>query len=299
MIKSFQWKRARRKKEVWFSLFVMLVLALVAVLAPWIAPHDPYQWRVTEGSLPPSWVQNLSTPGVSDYPLGTDRYGRDILSRMIYGTRTAMFLALAAVSLAALIGTLVGLVAGYAGGRSDSFIMLFVDMLASLPGIMVMVIVVLIFRTRLSPTWFHGLITLVIGFAAVGWVSLARLIRINLMQLKSQVFVEAAISIGASPWRVMSRHLLPNVSHVIVVWIVVTIPVVILLEAMLGYLGVGVTAAVDGSEFTAVSWGGLFFSGRSMLSSNPWVLVLPSLCILLISMSFLLLGDFLDETTRQ
>jgi len=299
MIKSFQWKRARRRKAVWFSLFVMLVLGLVAVLAPWIAPHDPYQWRVTEGSLPPSWVQNVPIPGDSDYPLGTDRYGRDILSRMIYGTRTAIFLALAAVSLAALIGTLVGLVAGYAGGRSDSFIMLFVDMLASLPGIMVMVIIVLIFRTRLSPTWFHGLITLVIGFAAVGWVSLARLIRINLMQLKSQVFVEAAISIGASPWRVMSRHLLPNVSHVIVVWIVVTIPVVILLEAMLGYLGVGVTAAVDGSEFTAVSWGGLFFSGRSMMSSNPWVLVLPSLCILLISMSFLLMGDFLDETTRQ
>ncbi len=299
MIKSFHWKRARRKKEIWFSLFVMLVLALVAVFAPWIAPHDPYEWRVAEGSLPPSWVQNLSTPGVSDYPLGADRYGRDILSRMIYGTRTAIFLALAAVSLAALIGTLVGLVAGYAGGRSDSIIMLFVDMLASLPGIMVMVIIVLIFRTRLTPTWFHGLITLVIGFAAVGWVSLARLIRINLMQLKSQVFVEAAISIGASPWRVMIRHLLPNVSHVIVVWIVVTIPVVILLEAMLGYLGVGVTAAVDGSEFTAVSWGGLFFSGRSMMSSNPWVLVLPSLCILLISMSFLLMGDFLDETTRQ
>ena len=287
MIKSFHWKRARRRKAVWFSLFVMLVLGLVAVLAPWIAPHDP------------SWVQNLSTPGVSDYPLGTDRYGRDILSRMIYGTRTAIFLALAAVSLAALIGTLVGLVAGYAGGRADSVIMLFVDTLASLPGIMVTVIIVLIFRNRLSPTWFHGLITLVIGFAAVGWVSLARLIRINLMQLKSQVFVEAAISIGASPWRVMSRHLLPNVSHVIVVWIVVTIPVVILLEALLGYLGVGVTAAVDGSEFTTVSWGGLFFSGRSMMSSNPWVLVLPALCILLISMSFLLMGDFLDETTRQ
>ena len=299
MIKSFHWKRARRRKAVWFSLFVMLVLALVAVFAPWIAPHDPYEWRVAEGSLPPSWVQNLSTPGVSDYPLGTDRYGRDILSRMIYGTRTAMFLALAAVSLAALIGTLVGLVAGYAGGRADSVIMLFVDTLASLPGIMVTVIIVLIFRNRLSPTWFHGLITLVIGFAAVGWVSLARLIRINLMQLKSQVFVEAAISIGASPWRVMSRHLLPNVSHVIVVWIVVTIPVVILLEALLGYLGVGVTAAVDGSEFTTVSWGGLFFSGRSMMSSNPWVLVLPALCILLISMSFLLMGDFLDETTRQ
>jgi ABC-type dipeptide/oligopeptide/nickel transport system permease subunit len=218
---------------------------------------------------------------------------------MIYGNRTAMFLALTAVPLAALIGTFVGLLAGYAGGRSDTAIMLFVDMISSLPGIMVMVIVVLIFRGQLAPTWFNGLITLIVGFAAVGWVNLARLIRVNLMQLKAQVFVEAAISIGASPWRVMTRHLLPNVLHVIVVWVIVTIPVVILLEAILGYIGVGVTAAVDGSEFTTVSWGGLFFSGRSMLSSNPLVLVIPSLCILLVSTSFLLVGDVVDETTRQ
>ncbi len=297
MIQSFPWKRARRRKTVWFSLIVMLALGLAAVLAPWLAPHDPYEWRVTEGNLPPAWVQTAAVHGVAEFPLGTDRYGRDILSRMIYGNRTALFLALAAVSLAALIGTLVGLVAGYAGGRADGAIMLVVDMISSLPGIMVMVIVVLIFRSRLSPTWFHGLITLVVGFAAVGWVSLARLIRINLMQLKSGVFVEAAISIGASPWRVMTRHLLPNVLHVIVVWIIVTIPVVILLEAILGYIGVGVTAAVDGSEFTTVSFGGLFFSGRSMLNSNPLVLVIPALCILLISTSFLLLGDFLGEVS--
>ncbi len=298
MIKSFQWKRARRKKTLWFSLVVMLVLGLAAVLAPWIAPHDPYQWRVTEGSLPPMWVRGVVS-GQAEFPLGTDRYGRDLLSRMIYGNRTAMFLALTAVPLAALIGTFVGLLAGYAGGRSDTAIMLFVDMISSLPGIMVMVIVVLIFRTQLAPTWLNGLITLIVGFAAVGWVNLARLIRINLMQLKAQVFVEAAISIGASPWRVMTRHLLPNVLHVIVVWVIVTIPVVILLEAILGYIGVGVTAAVDGSEFTTVSWGGLFFSGRSMLSSNPLVLVIPSLCILLVSTSFLLVGDVVDETTRQ
>lgn len=299
MIRSFPWKRARQKKTVWFSLLVMLVLGGAALLAPWIAPHDPYEWRVSETSLPPMWVRDAPQPGLAEFPLGTDRYGRDLLSRMIYGNRTALFLAFAAVSLAALIGTAIGLVAGYAGGRVDGAIMLFVDMINALPGIMVMVIVVLILRSHLEPTWLNGLITLVAGFVVVGWISLARLIRINLMQLKAQLFVEAAVSIGATPWRVMTRHLLPNVLHVIVVWIIVTIPVVILLEAVLGYIGVGVTVAIDGSEFTAVSWGGLFFAGRSMLSSNPLVLVIPSLCILLVSMSFILLGDFLDEATRR
>ena len=297
MIKSFQWKRARRRKTVWFSLLVMLTLGLVAVLAPWLAPHDPYRWDVTQSSLPPMWVQDTSNPGMAEYPLGTDRYGRDILSRLIYGTRTALFLALTAVPLAALIGTLVGLIAGYAGGRLDTLIMLFTDMINSLPGIMFLVIIVLIFRTMLSPTWLYGLITLVIGFAAVSWVSLARLIRINVLQIKSQSFVEAAIATGAAPRRIIVRHLLPNVLHVILVWIINNIPAVILLEAVLGYIGVGVTSAIDGGEFTVVSWGGMFFSGRSALSRNPLMLVIPSLCILLISMSFILLGDFLNETT--
>jgi ABC-type dipeptide/oligopeptide/nickel transport system permease subunit len=299
MIKSFQWKRARRRKAVWFSLFVMLVLGLVAVFAPWIAPHDPYQWGESQSSLPPMWVQDTPTPGTGEYPLGTDRFGRDILSRQIYATRTAIFLALTAVPLAALIGTLIGLTAGYAGGRFGTLTLLFTDMINSLPGIMFVVIIVLIFRNLLPPTWLGGLITLVIGFAAISWVSLARLIRINVLQVKPQLFVEAAIGIGATPWRIITRHLLPNVLHVLVVWIIINIPAIILLEAMLGYIGVGVTSAVDGSEFTTVSWGGIFFSGRSMLSSNPLMLVIPSLCILLLSMSFILLGDVLNETARQ
>ena len=110
-----------------------------------------------------------------------------------------------------------------------------------------------------------------VGFAVVAWVSLARLIRINVLQLKSQLFIEAAVGIGASPWRIMTRHLLPNVLHVVLVWIINNIPVVILLEAVLGYIGVGVTSAVDGGEFTVVSWGGMFFSGRSLMSRNPLI----------------------------
>ena len=298
MIKFFPWKRAFHNKTVWFSLIVMLSFVLVAVLTPWIAPHDPYKFGLSQSLLPPMWVQGTYNPGMEEYPLGTDRFGRDILSRQLYGTRTALFLALTAVPLTALIGTLIGLIAGYQGGRLDSLIMFFTDMINSLPGIMFLVINVLIFRSLLVPTWSGGLITLIIGFTLVNWVGLARLIRINVLQIKSQLFFEAAVSIGATPWRIITRHLLPNVQHVILVWVINNIPAVILLEAVLGYIGVGVTSSVDGSEFTVVSWGGIFFSGRSVLSSNPLMLIIPSLSILLISISFLLLGDFLNGITR-
>jgi ABC-type dipeptide/oligopeptide/nickel transport system permease subunit len=245
------------------------------------------------------WVQTKSVSGSAEYPLGTDRYGRDILSRLLFGTRTAFFLALTAVPAAALIGTVVGLITGYAGGRLDASVMLITDTINSLPGIMFVVIIVLIFRSMLTPTWLHGVFTLIVGFAAISWVSLARLIRINVLQIKSQAFVEAAIAMGASPRRIIFGHLFPNVLHVILIWIINNIPAVILLEALLGYIGVGVTSAVDGGEFSVVSWGGMFFSGRSTLSSNPLMLVIPSICILLISMSFILLGNFLNGITRQ
>jgi len=295
----FPWRRALRAKAVWFSLLVMLALGTVAILAPSLAPHDPYRWVAGQASLPPSWVQGRSISGQGEFPLGTDRFGRDVLSRLIYGTRTALLLGLTAVPLAALIGVLAGLIAGYAGGRLDSAIMLLSDTLQCLPGVMFLVMVVLIFRHFLSPTWIHGLIALVVGFAAVSWVGLARLIRANILQIKSQLFVEAAISVGASPRRILARHLLPNVVHVILVWMINSIPAVILLEALLGYIGVGVTGAVDGGEFTVVSWGGMFFAGRSAMSRNPLMLIIPSLCILLISMSFILLADFLNGITRQ
>ena len=295
----FPWKRALRSARVWFFLAVMLTLGLIAGLAPLIAPHDPYRSSIKQPRLPPMWVQGVSRPGVPEHPLGTDRYGRDILSRMIYGARTAFFLALTAVPLAALIGTLIGLIAGYAGGRLDTWILFFIDMVNALPGIMFVVIIVLIFRNMLTPTWLHGMITLVIGFAAIGWVSLARLIRINVLQIKSKSFMEAAVALGASPWRMITRHLFPNVLHVIMIWIVNNIPAVILLEALLGYIGIGVINAPEGGEFTVVSWGGMFFSGRASLSANPLMLTIPSVSILLISMSFILLGDFLNSITRQ
>jgi ABC-type dipeptide/oligopeptide/nickel transport system permease subunit len=299
MVRFSARRRVWRSAAIWFSLVVILIMGLVAAFAPQIAPHDPYRMDAARSNLPPAWVQDRHIRGLAEFPLGTDRYGRDVLSRLIFGTRTAFCLALLAVPLAALIGTLAGLVAGYAGGRLDQWIMLVTDMVSALPGIMFLVIIVLIFRSLLTPSWFHGLIALVIGFAAISWVGLARLIRINILQIRSRLFVEAAISIGATSRRIVLRHLLPNVLHVILVWVVNNIPAVILIEAVLGYVGVGITREIDGSEFSVVSWGGMFYAGRSALSRNPLMLLLPSLCVLLISMSFVLLADFLSGITRQ
>ncbi len=298
MVTFFPWKKALRRKSVWFSGATLLILGLAAMLAPVISPHDPYQWSLTaaQSNLPPVWVQNAAKSGIADFPLGTDRYGRDILSRLLYGTRTAFSLAITAVPLAAVIGTLLGLIAGFTSGWFDSIIMLITDMIHSLPGIMLVVIIILIFRNSLSPTWFHGLLTLVVGFAAYSWVGLTRLVRANVILLKSRPFIEAAFSLGASKREIIFRHLLPNVFHIILVWVINNIPAVILLEAVLGYIGVGITGAIDGSEFTVVSWGGMFFAGRSAMVSNPAMLIIPSLGILWMSISFILLANFINET---
>jgi peptide/nickel transport system permease protein len=295
----FPWKRFLRSKTAWFSLLVMLVFGLVAVLAPWLAPHDPTKWSFSQTNLPPMWVNDAAGAGVAEFPLGTDRVGRDILSRMIYGTRTSFILAFTAVPLAALIGTLLGLIAGFRGGRLDTLIVLLTDIFQSLPGIMFMVVLILIFRSILAPTWLAGLVTLVIGYAAVSWVSLARLVRINVLMIKSRLFVEAAAALGASRRYIITHHLLPNVLHVILAWIINNIPAIIILEAVLGYIGVGVTGATEGGEFNVVSWGGLFFAGRSAFSRNPVILILPSLSLMLVCVSFILFSDLINEITHQ
>lgn len=299
MIKNFRRDRLSHKILVWFSFFILLAFGVVALLAPRLAPHDPYEIRFAQSSLPPMWVRNVDSPGLAEYPLGTDWSGRDILSRLLYGTRTAFFLAFTAVPIAALIGTSVGLVAGYIGGKFNSLFMLFADMVHSLPGIMFMVIVILIFRDRVSPSWSHGLITLILGFAAVSWVSLARLVRINVMSLKNRMFIDAAVSVGASSRRIIIRHLLPNVIHLILVWVLINIPAVILLEAVLGYVGVPVTRAGGSDEFTTVSLGGLFSIGRIALAQNPLILLLPAAVIFLLSMSFSILGDYVNRATQN
>jgi ABC-type dipeptide/oligopeptide/nickel transport system permease subunit len=284
-------KELSGSKAYIFGLVIIAVFASLAIFAPLLTPHDPYKSGFGQANLPPMWVQNRSDPGVIDHPLGTDPLGRDIFSRYLYGVRTTFVLALGSIPFMAIFGTLVGVVAGYLGKRIDNVITTILDILQSIPGIMFVVITILILRNTFKPTWINGCITLIISYSIIGWVGLARIVRINVLQIKTQLYIESAISIGATPWRIISKHIVPNISHLVIVWIINNFPAIILMEAILGYIGVVITRALGGNDFSVVSWGGLFYAGRAALSYNPTLLLVPSLSLLLLSMGFILVGD--------
>ena len=306
-----EWRPRRRWSTLAFvlqskisalSLLIIIVFVVVAILAPLLAPQDPWKFSFKR-NLPPAWVQQSTTPGEAQYPLGTDTLGRDIASRLIYGARTALFVALLAAPLAAIFGTLIGLVAGYAGGRVESVLMRGTDIFNAFPAIMFTIAVVLILRDSPLNKPLNGVLVLVIAFVLIGWVSLARIVRGAVLAQKQELYVEAARQLGMSHRRILFRHILPNCLALIIVWLMAAISRVIILEAFLGYVGVEVSgaarglqfAATSGLEFAATSWGGLFFEGRALIHANPIVLLAPSVCVILVAVSFTLLGDRLRD----
>ena len=295
MISNQVRKKLSTSRAYVLGLLVIAAFALLALFAPLLAPYDPYASSFTQSALPPMWVQNENNPGEIGHPLGTDTLGRDIFSRYLYGVRTTFILALGSIPLIAVFGTMIGLAAGYLGKKVDAVITTILDILQSLPGIMFVVIVVLGLRNTLKPTWINGCITLIISYSVIGWVGLARIVRVSVLQIKTQLYIESAISVGATPWRIITKHIFPNVSHLIIVWVINNFPAIILLEAILGYIGVVITRAVGGKDFSVVSWGGLFYAGRAAISYNPTLLLVPSMSLLLLSMSFVLVGDHIQR----
>jgi ABC-type dipeptide/oligopeptide/nickel transport system permease subunit len=277
------------------SLLIIVAFILLAILAPLLAPQDP--WKLGfKRNLPPAWVQNAARPGLAQYPLGTDTLGRDIASRLIYGARTALVVALLAAPLAAIFGTLIGLVAGYAGGRVENLMMRGTDIFSAFPAILFTIAVVLILREFPISRVLNGMLVLVIAFVLIGWVSLARIIRGAVLAEKQELYVEAARQLGMSQRRILFRHILPNCLALVIVWLMAAISRVIILEAFLGYVGVEVSGLMSrGLDFAAISWGGLFFDGRALIHANPIVLLAPSVCVILVAVSFTLLGDRLRD----
>jgi ABC-type dipeptide/oligopeptide/nickel transport system permease subunit len=288
-------RRVLRSKPAALSLLVIVLFCLAAVFAERLAPHDPYQLGWGHDGLPPAWVQRGAQTGDPAYPLGTDTAGRDILSRLVYGTRTALSQALPAAALAALLGALVGVLSGYYGGRADWLLMRLADIFNAFPTIMFSVLLVFIFRRTPFGNWQNGLLTLALAFALAAWAPLARLVRAAVLKVRQELFVEAAQSVGVPSRRVLFRHILPNISSIIIVWLTTAIPRVIILEALLGYIGIRITTSGDGAESYVVSWGGMFYDGRAALRSNPTLLVAPSVCVILIAVAFTLLGDRLRD----
>jgi len=283
------------RRRVWLSALTILLISLLGIFAPFVAPYDPTQMQIGLSNHPPAWYNTPSQKGLPDHLLGTDTYGRDIFSHLIHGARTAMFLVLIAIPLAVLIGVVVGVVAGWGNRYLEALFLRLTDILSSVPSFMFAVIVVFILRVTPAGTVLGGLLTLILAHALINWVGLARLLYTEVLKVKQLAFMEAARSLGAGTFHQVFKHVLPHIAHLIIVWVVNNIPTVILLEALLGYIGIQILPVTDGSSFQDVSWGGLILIGRSKLNRNPFILLAPTLCILAISMSFSMLGEYLND----
>lgn len=286
-----------RSWQIGFSLLLLIAFTLVALAAPWIAPADPYYGDYAKADLKPIWQRPDTS--IEGFWLGSDRYGRDVFSRLIYGTRTSFLMILTIMPAMVLIGLSVGVVSGYLGKTVDAIWLHIADILNSFPTITFAVLIILVLRDQPLGSWMDGMLTLTIAYTTIGWVGLARLTRAAVLQLKQQAFIEAARALGASNAEIIWRHLIPNTLHLVTVWVVNTIPTIILLEATLGYLGIEIIRTIEGKEFNVTSWGGLFFEGRRYIFSNPFILLAPALCIFLISLGCSLLSETLNRSYQK
>jgi ABC-type dipeptide/oligopeptide/nickel transport system permease subunit len=290
--------RLLRKPRAVFGMAILLLFALVAIAAPWVAPHDPLKFGVGQQYLPPAWVSRslIGRAGDPSFLLGTDVEGRDLFSRLLYGTRASMFVVLAATPFVTIAGASVGLIAGYRGGRIDNLMMRATDVFYAFPNIMLYIMIMIILRRTAIGQWQNGLLMLLLALVAIGWVDLARLVRGQTLVLKSAEYVQAARCVGASDRRIIMRHILPNCLPTAVVWLTSAIPRMILVEAILGYVGVGINASGGSDEsFLVTSWGGLFLEGRLAINAHPVILIAPAVCVALVGVAFAFLGDGLRD----
>lgn len=244
----------------------LAVLAVVAVAAPWISPHDPLAVNLSDALLPPS----------ARYPLGTDQLGRDVFSRLIYGTRISLLIGFLSVGIAVFVGTAVGALAGYYGGWLDAALMRLVDTMLAFPSIFLLLAVIALVEPSIYT------IMAVIGLT--GWMGVARLLRAEILSLKEREFVLAARALGASSWRLIMKHLLPNAIAPILVNATLGVGGAILTESALSYLGLGVQPPTP-------SWGNILNEGRIALGVAWWLTVSPGLCIFTTVLAFNLLGE--------
>jgi len=268
-----------------FPVVILGTVLLVAIFADVIAPHDPQVGQLGERFRPPAWVAGGSTT----FLLGTDHVGRDVLSRLIFGARISMIVGFTAVIVAGFIGTALGILSGYLGGWVDQLIMRITDTWLALPA--------LTFAILLAAVWRPSEWNIVIILALVYWTRYARVIRGEVLSLKERDFVRLAIVAGCSKRKIMRRHILPNVLNSAIVLATLMLGVVIVTEATLSFLGVGVPPPRP-------AWGLMLADGKKGLMAGYWWLtVLPGLCIVLMVLSANLLGDWLrvklDPQLRQ
>ena len=291
------WQRLLRNKAAVLGMIIIATFILVAIFAPILAPHNPLQINDGKGYLPPAWISRSAAGkvGDSEFLLGTDTIGRDVLSRVIYGARVSMVVGLTPVLIILIIGSAVGLVAGYVGGAVDNLLMRITDIFYAFPDLLLYIILMVSLRDTAVGRIFNGLFLLFLALAVVSWVGIARLVRGSVLSIREQEYIEAARSSGASGFRVMTRHIFPNALSPIIVWLAFAIPRMIIAEAILGYLGLGLRPSTDPEAFFITSWGVLMLEGQTAINIQPWILLVPSICVGLVVLAFTFLGDGLRD----
>ena len=269
------WSQIKRYPLVSLGILV-IVLVIPAIMAPWVAPHDPFMGALSNRLAPPVWQDG----GTMEHILGTDKLGRDILSRIIYGARVSLTVSLIAIFVGGIIGTTLGLISGYFGGWTDAVIMRLVDISLSIPTILLALVLV----AAVGPS-FGTVITVLIVLL---WARYARLTRGETLAVKELDFIARARVAGASHTRIMVRYLFPNVVNSLIVLATLQVGYVILLESTLSFLGAGLPRAEP-------AWGVMVADGRELIVTAWWVSMFPGLAIMLTVLALNLLGDWLRD----
>lgn len=272
-----RWMRLLLKSKAGtFGFIIVLAITLVAIFAPYLAPHDPNMINPSMMLKPPVWVEG----GSSEHILGTDNLGRDMLSRIIYGSQISLAVGVSAVAFAGVIGVFVGLVAGYYGGFIDNLLMRIVDSFLAIPTILFALVFLSVFGPSVP--------TLIVVLGITNWVQYARLVRGEVLSIKEREFVKAAKSIGVRDNKIIIKHLLPNVISPFIVISTLSVATTIILEASLSFLGLGI-------QPPTISWGGILSDGRDYIATSWWLAAFPGMAITITVLAIIFLGDWLRD----
>lgn len=267
---SISWNIFKKNKVAMACLGIVIILCLVALFAPWIAPYDPDAQVLTERLMPPS----------AQHWFGTDDLGRDIFSRIVYGCRISLSVGVVSQIIATVIGYTMGVCAGYFGGKVDAVISFIIQVFSSFPFLLFAIAIMFV----LGP----GLVNLYLALGLLGWASTARLIRGDVMRLKKMEYIDACTISGGSSFKIIMKHLLPNCLSTLIVTVTLGIPSAIMSEASLSFLGLGVRPPMS-------SWGSMISFSQPYIRSATYYSVIPGLAIIITVLAFNMLGDGLRD----
>jgi peptide/nickel transport system permease protein len=258
-----------------FGFIVFALLVLVALAAPWLAPHDP-----TEQDLLNTFAAPLWKGGAKAFPLGTDSLGRDILSRLLYGARVALLVAIVAATFAGLLGSALGMAAGFIGGRVDQLISRLVDIWMSFPAVLLSIVLAAVLGA--------GLHTVIIAIVVIDWTRFCRVVRAEVLVQREQDYVASAVTIGLTPMRILFGEVLPNVAPLLLTLFTLELGIAVVVEAILSFVGLSASSGI-------ATWGGMIAEGRQYVNQAWWLMALPTLCVIIVVLGLNALGDGLRE----